>query len=332
MTFWKTVPVLLLSAVGCFATDEPPLGLAELAHPEDNPPTEAKIALGKKLFFDKRLSRDGTVSCATCHDPKKAFAQPGEATSKGIDGKLGRRNSPSLLNVAFAQHLFHDGRAKSLEEQAWQPILADDEMGNRSEKEVLERLAALGDYGPLFKKAFDVERPDKASVAKALAVFQRTLLSGNSRFDKWYWGGESELLTKQEIEGFDLFAGQALCWQCHPFGGEGLVLTDHQFHNTGVAWVSEQKSQKKEGELDMGRFEVTKREQDRRRYKTPSLRNVAITAPYMHDGSFKTLKEVVKFYNKGGGNGRAHPLYLNEKEIDAVVAFLETLTGDHDYE
>ena len=329
-TFFLSGLAFFISGNGV-ADELPPLGLSELVAPEGNPLTKAKVNLGKKLFFDKTLSRDGTISCASCHDPKAAFAQSGEKTSKGVDEKIGRRNSPSLLNVGFAESLFHDGRSSSLEDQAWQPILADDEMGNKSETEVLERLAKSDEYVRQFKEAFGVESPTKEGVAKALASFQRTLLSGNSAFDRWNWGGDTEALSEEAIEGHDLFAGRALCWQCHPFSGEGILLTDHQFHDTGVATLSAKKYLAEKGESpkeDLGRYEVTKRPLDRQSFKTPSLRNVALTPPYMHDGSIATLREVVLFYKGGGGNGMVQKLDLTDEEVDSIVAFLESLTGD----
>ncbi|MGI9241895.1 MAG: cytochrome-c peroxidase [Verrucomicrobiales bacterium] len=317
--------------------DELPLGLARL-DPDEPPPPAAEIHLGEKLFFDKRLSIDGSVSCATCHVPEEAFAQRGKVVSAGVRGKLGRRNSPSLLNVAFAKHLFFDGRSDSLEDQAWEPILAEEEMGNRSVGEVLDRLSETAPYPELFREVFGVEAPDKASVAKALASYQRTLLSGNSRFDQWYWGGEKEAISPLAIEGFNLFSGRALCWQCHSIGGDhGITFTDQLFHNTGVEWRSRQKHQGAGSgsespaatrQDDHGRFETTGIERDREQYKTPSLRNIALTPPYMHDGSLETLEEVVEFYNLGGGDGSTQLLDLEESDLKAIVAFLECLTGD----
>ena len=322
--------VLLFSIHPGVAWDEPPLGLIEVEVPKENPLTEAKVALGKRLFFDTSLSRDGSIACATCHVPIQAFAQRGSAVSKGVEGRVGRRNAPSLLNVAFAKSLFHDGRSASLEDQAWLPILAEDEMGNQTEQEVLDRLSASKEYLQLFNEAFGGERPDKLSVARALASYQRTLLSGNSSFDRWNWG-ERDGLSELAHEGYKLFAGQALCWQCHPLNSSGaVVLTDHGFHDTGVSYLGDQKlrADAKRGSADLGRFEVTKRSRDRWLYRTPSLRNVALTAPYMHDGSIATLREVVEFYNRAEGKGELQPLHLNEKQVAALVAFLEAFTGD----
>jgi cytochrome c peroxidase len=332
------IVLLSLWLVPAALADELPLGLARL-DPDQVVPPSAQVRLGKKLFFDRGLSRDGSLSCATCHIPAEAFAQRGHAVSEGIDGKLGRRNSPSLLNVTFAEHLFLDGRSDSLEDQAWQPILAQDEMGNHSVEEVLERLAGSSPYPAMFREAFGVEVPDKEAVASALASYQRTLLSGNSPFDQWYWGGEKGAISQLAIQGFDLFSGQALCWQCHSVGGDhGIIFTDQLFHNTGVEWLSRQKVKDAQAEGseaaradDHGRFEASGKERHREHYKTPSLRNIAITPPYMHDGSFETLEEVIAFYNRGGGDGATQPLYLNDEELKAIVAFLECLTGDQKF-
>ena len=336
-TFCVIGSAILFAGPLCRA--ESPLGLSEVQAPEDNPLTKAKIELGKRMFFDKNMSSDGRISCASCHDPGEAFAKRGEAISPGVGGKLGRRNSPSLLNVAFAESLFMDGRAESLEAQAWEPLLADDEMGNKSEQEVLDRLSASADYVRLFKEAFG-KAPDKEGVAKALASYQRTLLSGNSAFDRWNWGGEDDALKGKAYEGYELFAGRAQCWQCHPLNGNGILLTDHDFHDTGVAKRSAEEIEKrtktkKAGEMllakDRGRFEVSKRALDKWKYKTPSLRNVELTAPYMHDGSLKTLNDVLQFYNEGGRESSVQILNLTDEEIEAIIAFLESLTGDHKY-
>ena len=301
-----------------------PLGLVPVEHPASNPLTDAKRLLGEKLFFDKSLSRDGSISCATCHKPSEAFAQRGVARSKGMDGKLGRRNTPSLLNVVFAKNLFLDGRSASLEDQAWEPILAEDEMGNASEEEVLERLRASEAYRGLFKRAFGNDEPNKETVAKALACFQRTLLSGNSAYDRWYAGKPA--LGKEAHEGYQLYIGRAQCWQCHPLNRESAVLmTDHSFHNTGVPVRKAADGTA----VDLGRIEVTKKSIDRLQFRTPSLRNVELTPPYMHDGSIATLKEVLDFYNRAEDSVGLDQLHLSDTEVNALVAFLKAFTGDH---
>ncbi|MCH1502283.1 MAG: c-type cytochrome [Verrucomicrobiales bacterium] len=313
----------LLALIAATGEETPPMGLVSVEHPASNPLTEAKRLLGEKLFFDKMLSRDGSISCATCHKPEEAFAEQGVVRSKGVDGKLGRRNTPSLFNVAFAKNLFFDGRSTSLEEQAWEPILAEDEMGNVSEEKVLERLRVSEAYRGLFKRAFGNDEPSKETVAKSLACFQRTLLSGSSAYDRWNAGKPA--LSEAAHEGYQLFIGRAQCWQCHPLNSEASVLmTDHSFHMTGVP-ISEVAD---EPATDLGRFEVTEEPIDRLLFKTPSLRNVALTPPYMHDGSIATLKEVVEFYNVAEGAGELLPLGLGEVEVDALVAFLESFTGE----
>lgn len=326
---WIALAALALQ-VWIVAAQEAPLGLVEAVAPDDNPQRSGKVALGERLFFDKGMSRDGSVSCATCHIPQEAFAQRGHPVSTGVGGRKGRRNAPSLLNVAFARSLFHDGRASSLEDQAWQPLLAADEMGNSTEQEVLDRLRASGEYLQGFRRVFGPSAPDRVSVAQALAAYQRTLLSGNSAFDRWNWG-ETGALSADALRGYALFAGQALCWQCHPLNSEeAVMLTDHGFHDTGVAAVVARQGDRGQAAArdDLGRFEVTGRQADRWRFRTPSLRNVALTGPYMHDGSIATLREVVEFYNRAEGTGELQPLQLSEKDIHAVVAFLEALTGD----
>ena len=314
------VSTFALSPVAAEEEEAPPLGLVAVEHPESNPFTEAKRALGEKLFFDKLLSRDGSVSCASCHKPDEAFAQRGVARAQGVDGKGGRRNVPSLLNVAFAKQLFFDGRSESLEDQAWQPILADDEMGNPSEEDVLERLRASEAYRDHFQRAFGKAQMNKETVANALACFQRTLLSGDSAFDRWNNAGEATL-SKEAEEGYRLFIGRAQCWQCHPLNSESaLLMTDDSFHKTGVP--------KNAASPDLGRFEATENPIDRLLFKTPSLRNVALTPPYMHDGSISTLREVLEFYNVAEGEGELLPLQLGEDEIGALIAFLESFTGE----
>ncbi len=314
----------LLALAAATGEETTPLGLVPVEHPASNPLTDAKRLLGEKLFFDKVLSRDGSISCATCHKPGEAFAQRDVARSKGMDGKVGRRNTPSLLNAAFAKHLFLDGRSASLEDQAWEPILAEDEMGNVSEEDVLERLRDSKEYRGLFKQVFGNDKPNKEAVAKALACFQRTLLSGNSAYDRWYAGKPT--LSKEAHEGYQLFIGRAQCWQCHPLNSESAVLmTDHSFHNTGVPVRKAADGTT----VDLGRIEVTKKSIDRLQFRTPSLRNVALTPPYMHDGSIATLKEVLDFYNRAEDAVGLDQLHLSDTEVKALVAFLKAFTGDH---
>ena len=279
-----------------------PLGLdIYMPVPETNPLTRAKVSLGRKLFFDKRLSRDGTLACATCHDPKRAFAD-GRAVAIGINAAEGSRNSPALINRGYGRVFFWDGRAQSLEQQALQPITNPIELG-LTEAE-LERRTGL--------KA--------AEVAGALASFIRTIRSGDSRFDR-YAAGQTNALTALEKTGLQLFRGKGGCTSCHV----GPSFTDEQFHNTGVAW--------RDGQLaDQGRFTVSGNDRDRGAFKTPTLREIARSAPYMHDGSLTSLEDVIDFYSEGGRRNpyldpEVRPRNFTPEENRALTAFLRSLTG-----
>jgi cytochrome c peroxidase len=304
-----TLPVRL-------ALDAVPLGLErERTIPPDNPLTEAKVQLGRRLFFDPILSADGTVACASCHRPEHGFASP-DPVPAGVRGKRGRRNAPSLLNRAYAKTLFWDGRETALEAQALKPIEDPHEMGARV-ADVVRRLQNHPDYPALFQAAF----PDGVTadnLARAIASFERVLLTGNSKIDR-FRAGEVSVLNEVERHGLWLFESRGQCWRCH----SGRNFTDEQFHNTGVSWGREP--------LDLGRSEVTRRDEDRGRFKTPSLRGVALTPPYMHDGSLATLEEVVAFYNRGGGKNphldpAMAPLGLSKDEEASLVAFLKALS------
>jgi cytochrome c peroxidase len=302
--------------------DKVPLGLPERIVPKDNPLTPERVALGRRLFFDPLLSRTETIACANCHDPAHGFAGR-DPIAVGIDGKKGKRHAPSLLNRAFANYFFWDGRETSLEAQALKPIEDPVEMDN-SLAEVTRRLQAHTAYPALFKAAFD-DGITAQNLGKALASFERTLLLGNSRVDR-FRAGETGVLNDAERHGLWLWESKARCWRCH----SGPNFTDGKFHNTGVSWGKEP--------LDLARFEITGEEKDRGRFKTPSLRGVAITAPYMHDGSMSTLEEVIRFYNQGGlyrsrlnSNRDAflEPLGLSFEEMENLAAFLRALSeGD----
>jgi cytochrome c peroxidase len=295
--------------------DELPLGLGPRSLPEDNPLTSARVALGRKLFFDPILSGDGTVACASCHRPDRGFASA-EARPRGIRGQMTTRRAPSLLNRAFGKSFFWDGRTATLEEQALQPIEHPAEMGS-SVADVLGRLRAHKDYPALFAAAF----PDgvtAANLGKAIAAFERVLVRGDSRIDRFRQNGKHGGLTPSERHGLWLYESKGQCWRCHA----GPNFTDEDFHNTGVNWGKEP--------ADLGRFTATKKDADRGKFKTPTLRGVDQTAPYMHDGSLKTLEEVVEFYNRGGGanlhlDPRIRPLGLTAGEIHDLVAFLKAL-------
>jgi cytochrome c peroxidase len=335
----------------------PPLGLPSVPVPADNVLTRAKIELGRKLFMDRRLSPNHTMSCAMCHVPEQGFASNELGGAVGIEGRSVRRNSPTLYNVAYFERLFHDGREISLENQIWGPLLARNEMGNPSVGYVIERIRSLPDYRGLFEAAFGGRSPGIETIGAAIASYERTLYSGRSRFDRWRYGGEPNALTKEEQEGFALFAGKARCATCHAVGANAALFTDQRFHNTGIGWErTVAKPRKYKVQLapgvfteldeaaiasvsepvqnDVGRYEVTLNPDDRWAYKTPSLRNVALTGPYMHDGSIQTLAQVVDFYDKGGienpvKDPQLQPLGLTPQEKQALVAFLLSLTGDN---
>jgi cytochrome c peroxidase len=297
-----------------------PLGLKAPDVPEDNPVTGAKVELGKALYFDKRLSGDGTVSCATCHDPAKGWTDRAPV-STGIRGQKGGRSAPTVLNSTFMELQFWDGRARSLEEQAKGPIQNPIEMGSTHEATV-KRLAGIKGYAPLFKAAFGDEKVDIDRVAKAIASFERTVLTGNAPYDRWL-AGDEKAMSAAAARGHSLFNDSAKgnCAICH----DGFNFSDSDFHNLGVGM--------KAAKPDLGRFDVTKEEKDKGAFKTPTLRNLADTAPYMHDGSEKTLDDVVAFYDKGGEknpqlDGRIHPLHLTAEERADIVAFLNALNGD----
>ncbi len=324
------VGIILLAAAGPpsvprdnlparIAVTEVPLGLdPKRPIPKDNPLTPASVQLGRQLFFDPILSHDGTVACASCHDPAHGFAGR-EPVAVGIGGKKGRRHAPSLLNRVYANHFFWDGRADSLEAQALKPIADPIELGSNV-ADVVRRLQAHADYPGRFKAAFG-DGVTADNLAKALASFQRTLLLGNTRVDR-FRAGETGALSEAEKHGLWLWESKGRCWRCH--GGPNF--TDDQFHNTGVSWGKEP--------LDLGRWEVTGDDADRGRFKTPSLRGAALAGRHMHDGSMATLEEIVQFYNKGGVENPyrdpiLEPLGLNKQEVQSLVAFLSALSeGD----
>ncbi|MCS6920690.1 MAG: cytochrome-c peroxidase, partial [Elioraea sp.] len=210
-----------------------PLGLPPPPVPKESPHGEAAVALGRKLFFDRRLSFNGTMSCGMCHVPEQGFTSNELATPLGVEGRSLRRNAPTLLNVAYQPLLFHDGREHALETQVWGPLLAANEMGNPSVGHVLARLRTLPDYRGAFERAFAGRGPSMETVGQALAAYQRSLLAGNSRFDRWRYGGDERALTAQEQEGFRLFTGKARCAVCHLVGARAALFTDFRFHNTG---------------------------------------------------------------------------------------------------
>ncbi len=301
----------------------PPLGITSKLSELPEPPTPARVALGRHLFFDKRLSIDNTVSCATCHRPENAFSEP-TPVSTGVKGQKGGRKSPSFVNLAWTlyPHFFWDGRAASLEEQAKGPIANPIEMGNTHENAV-KTIAGIKGYEPFFKSAFGSAEVTIDKIAKAIADYERTRMSGNSPFDKWQ-AGDMKAVSAQVKKGHELFFGKARCNQCHL----GQNFTDNLFHNLGVGWDKKAKKHK-----DSGRIVVSKKPEDEGAFKTPTIRDISKHAPYMHDGSMKTLREVVQHYNKGGNKNptlspKIEPLKLTNKEVDAIVAFMQALDGE----
>ncbi len=333
---------------------QPPLGLPAVPVPESNLPTQASIALGRKLFFDRRLSFNGTLSCAMCHIPEQGFTQHELQTPVGIEGRFVKRNAPSLYNVAYRRHLFHDGRESSLENQVWQPLLGNNEMANPSMGFVLATLVKASDYNGMFEAAFQ-RGPTMETLGMALASYQRGLLSANSAFDRWYFGAQPDAMSAAAQRGFELFQRQG-CVACHPLSEQHALFSDGEFHDTGIGYArampvkAQQQRQAvrlapgvavvpsvsfaRPNNNDAGRYEATGRPEDRWLYLTPSLRNVAITAPYMHDGSMGDLPTVLNYYNAGavahaGLDPRLRPMGLDAGELTDLQRFLEALTGNN---
>lgn len=332
MRFWVSVLIVFASftALGSLATTALMSIAAEkktadaklvplprkVTAPKDNPTTDAKVELGKMLFFEPRLSGDNKMSCASCHIPEKGYGD-GLARSPGASGRPLERNTQTCLNVGFFKAFFWDGRAASLEEQALGPIQSAAEM-NQDLAELEAELTKIPQYATRFRKVFGTQ-PNQDGIAKALAAFQRTLVTGRAPFDR-FLDGEKDALSKKAKRGMELFQGEAGCSECH----NGPLLSDGKFYRLGVAYSDE------------GRAKITGKKEDRYRFRTPSLRNVAETGPYMHNGSFKTLDDVVTFYFRGipdsGPDGltpdTAALTDLSFSDIAAIVEFLESLSGE----
>ena len=303
---------------------ESPLGIESSLADLEEPPTPERVRLGRWLFYDARLSADGTISCATCHHPENAFSEL-TPVSTGINGQKGGRKAPSFINQAWTvyPHFFWDGRSSSLEDQALGPVQNPIEMGNTVEA-MLTTLGQLASYAPYFEEAFGSEAITAERVAKAIADYERTRMSGNSAWDRWKVGRDETAVSDLVKQGDELFFGKAGCNKCHL----GQNLTDSRFHNLGIGWDSETQTF-----ADEGRYVVSQEVADRGAFKTPTVRDVSKHAPYMHDGSLATLREVVEHYDKRGAPNpyldlKLDALNLTEEEIDALVAFMEALDGE----
>ena len=336
----------------------PPLGLPPLEVPADNLLSAEKVALGRKLFFDRRLSLNQTISCAMCHVPEQGFAHNELAMAVGLEGRTVRRNSPTLYNVGYMQRLFHDARDDRLEHQVWQPLLAVNEMANPSVSAVVNRIDSLPDYTGMFEQAFAGEPVGIATIGKALASYERTIISANSPFDRWHFGSDPDAVSEDVKRGFAVFTGKGNCSSCHLIADDHALFTDHGVHNTGIGYERSMRLPPTEPQrvllapgvfidvdpdavtessekppADLGYYEITQDPDDRWKYRTPSLRNIALTAPYMHDGSLTSLEAVIEFYARGGIENELldpliKPLELNTQERADLAAFLRSLTGD----
>lgn len=327
------------------------LGMPALVVPADNPQTTEKITLGRLLFNDKRLSADGSISCASCHQTDKAFTD-GLALAKGVAGQTGTRNTPSVINAAFYQTQFLDGRENTLEAQALGPMVNPVEHGLKDHQAILEIVRQDPNYLSLMTRVFNIQPQELTTdhIGKAIASFERTLIAGDSPFDRYYFGMDQSAISESAARGSRVFRRKGNCAVCHELSINNALFTDNRFYNIGVgykqlepvldewlaatargeqpdysAWSDAQRS-------ELGRYAVTKMPVDIGQFKTPTLRNVAFTAPYMHDGSIKTLEEVIEHYDKGGENSRfvdakVFPLHLTKQEKADLLAFLQSLTS-----
>ena len=319
--------------------------------PSDNPITDAKAKLGDMIFDEKRVSANNSVACNTCHSPRNGFTTH-TAASRGVGDQIGKRNAPSILNAMFYKSMFWDGRAATLEEQATLPILNPVEMGQKDIKDVVAKLASIPEFVDAFQKVFG-HPPNAEDMGKALAAFERTRLSTEASFDRFLHGDEKALNASQR-RGWALFTGKARCGSCHTYDPALPLFGDNRFHNTGVASgkqdfnqlakrAAESAAAGNKAEIDrlaletddseLGRFLVTRRREDIGAFKTPFLRDVLLTGPYMHDGTLETLWDVIDFFNRGGErnsflDAEMKPLGLTPSEVDDLVNFLSALTSD----
>lgn len=316
--FWTAV---LFATIGC-QTDEPvpypvatPSWFPKMEIPTENQLTQARIDLGRKLFYEPLLSSDSTVSCGSCHQQEKAFSD-GIPIAIGVNNVMGLRNAPTLANIGYSPYFFHDGGVETLELQSQQPIFSVEEM-NFSIAGFLERIEDDAEYKRMFNEAYG-RAPDAFGISRAISAFQRTFISANSRYDQYAYQGKKQALSAQEIRGKELFfSDRTKCANCH----EAPLFTNYQFENIGLY----------QQYADSGRARISHLSQDNGKFKVPTLRNVALTAPYMHNGSLQTLEEVVEHFNTGGvghanQSDNIYPLNLTQTEKADLVAFLNTLT------
>ena len=319
--------------------------------PRDNPLTAAKVELGRQLFFDARLSADGSVSCSTCHDPRFGFAD-GKKLAVGIRGRRGSRNTPTVLNAMFNSTLFWDGRVDSLEMQALEPLVNSDEMGNASHEDVVRRLAAIPGYAEQFQTVFG-RAVNVDSLSKAIAAYERTLVSANAPYDR-FLAGDRTALSDSAQRGLTLFRTRARCSVCHNLNTSFPFFTDGNYRNTGVAGNSAhfdglarratalsieaslnelRDLNNQKGKAELGRFLVTGNALDIGSFRTPMLRNIELTAPYFHDGSAATLADVIRYYSRGGNENTSRDwelqaVNLSEREQQDLIEFLKSLTSE----
>lgn len=353
---------LMLLAPGVARAEQALLGLPPVPVPENNLQTPEKIALGDKLFHDQRFSSTGEVSCATCHDVKKAFTDSPLKVSEGIEKLTGTRNAPTVINSAYYTTLFWDGRSPDLEDQSRHPFVNPVEMGLANHEPILEIVRNDPEYVAAFQQVFGKsgEQITLTEVIQAIAAFERTIVAGDTPFDRWYFAGDDRSMSAAALRGFEVFIGQGRCVSCHVIEQTQALFTDNRFHNIGVGINNIQGDvpelagaflkAKAEGldvdiavltdskTSELGRFAISEQFDDMGAFKTSTLRNIAVTAPYMHDGSLATLRDVVVHYNNGGFSkegeqvnaflsGGIRPLNLSEQQIDDLVAFMEALTS-----
>jgi len=364
ITLMKVTTLLSCLAITQAVMAAAPLGLPPVPVPADNPQTPAKIALGDKLFNDQRFSATGEVSCATCHDADKTFTDSPLSVSEGINKLTGTRNAPTVVNAAYNQAQFWDGRSPDLEDQALHPFINPVEMALPNHDPLLAIVRGDPEYVKAFEAVFGVKAAaiTMTEVTQAIASFERTKVAGDSPFDRWYFGGDADAMSEAAQRGFEVFLADGRCVSCHVIEQDQAVFTDHKFHNIGVGIndmqdrviavaTAFQREKLHDPNLDvdvkaltdanvseLGRFSISEQLSDMGAFKTPTLRNIARTAPYMHDGSIETLRDVVTHYSNGGVTnegdpvnafiaGGIRPLDLTDEQIDDLVAFMEALTS-----